>query len=325
DPTGFEEAVATAEDEVRVEFSRLLDEESLDEDGDQFMTDPELDISGAEVDGNVVTLTTESQEVGEEYTLSLDDSADQPLQDRLGMDVGEEDETTTFFGYEEPAEVVINEINSQISGNCDLLEIRVTEGGSMNGFSFIERDDPLVNFGEGFSVETDDIVVIHFRSEDENCNPDGASMEVEATDEEAEADFGGNFDDAYDWWTDETTLTDTDNVLRVEDATGEIVDAVFLVDDEGGCEDYDAANPTEDAAEVVADADEWETPDGEVPDDGFVGQDFCENAVGGFAETSDDAGGTSLQRDGDTDNNNLEDWTDQNDSSWGALNEGQGN
>ena len=74
--------------------------------------------------------------------------------------------------YSQSARLVINELKANITGNCDLVELRVIEGGSMLNITLKERLNDILTFPD-FPVAKDDIIVVHFNfdGEDETCNP----------------------------------------------------------------------------------------------------------------------------------------------------------
>ncbi|MEZ4249093.1 MAG: hypothetical protein R3B99_12740 [Polyangiales bacterium] len=127
-----------------------------------------------------------------------------------------------------------------------------------------------------------------------------------------------NYDTAYDVYSTDTGLTDTDNVFGLIDAAGAFVDVVFVADDPTGS----AAGASETAAASAAAAGQWTTPAGAVPAGGFIDDEFCANAVQDSNATGNLASGESLQRNDDADTNHTGGWT-QAANSWGVLNAGQ--
>ena len=116
-------------------------------------------------------------------------------------------------------------------------------------------------------------------------------------------------------WSDDRGLTATDNVLQIR-GNGVIQDAVFLADADNGT----AAAASERAAAQVAEAGEWTTRAGRVPDGGFVDDSFCAHAVLGLGD-EERSGATSIQRRGGQDSNHAGDWSQAPiASTWGAPN-----
>jgi len=217
-----------------------------------------------------------------------------------------------------PALLIINEVNADIQGGCDLVELRVLGGGSMDGLALKERTSTVVTFS-AVDVAADDIIVVHFNSGDMvSCNPAGTASETTSKSEAPAAVHTVTYDTAWDWFASDAGLTNTDNVLTVYGPDGDIQDAVFLTDAPDGA----AANSTESQAAVVAAAGEWTDPDGSIPEGGYVDEAFNASAMTGLQDTGSDAAGDSIQRFDDWDTNTSEDWMLWY-SSWGLLNDGQ--
>jgi hypothetical protein len=314
------EVFATDANTVDVRFSRPIDATSITDASTQFTITPSLSITGASVDGSLVTLTTLDQDGGETYTLTVADTVD----DIGGNGVDPANNSGTFFGFVPPAEVVINEVNANISGGCDMVELRVTSGGSLDGFQLWERTVSVASFSAGFTVATNDIIVVHFDQGDSNCNPGGAVSEDADIAQQPVSGFPANYDNAWDWWTQDSGITATNNVLTLYDLAGNIEDAVFLVDTTD-CTGYDTAGGTEDQADVVGDAGAWVPLTGTPPaGDVWSNEEFCNAAVPGLDSTTSNANGVTIQRIDDTDDNNRDDWTaSPAASSWATINTGQ--
>ncbi|HIA01104.1 MAG TPA: hypothetical protein EYN66_04240 [Myxococcales bacterium] len=133
----------------------------------------------------------------------------------------------------------------------------------------------------------------------------GANNETAAKDEAPTADFGANYDNAYDWYSKDSGLTNTDNVITLYDGQGNVIDAVLVTDEATGT----AAGGSETQAAVLAKLGEWLTVDGTVPEGGFVDDVFNANAVVGLkAKGSDKKDGLSIKRNGYKDTNSKADW-----------------
>lgn len=277
-----------------------------------------LAVSAVSVSGPEVTLTTAAQVGGDTYQVTVGSA----VKDDLGASLDPGSDTATFSGFITPAQVVINELNANIGNStdsCDLIELRVMSGGTMENYRLQERDSgSLVTFPAGYVVATNDLIVVHMDSTSTVCNPNGATSETTAKDELPAATYAGNYDSAWDVWSTDGGLTNTDNVFTLYDALGDIMDAVFVSDDVTGT----SAAATERQAATVAEAGQWQINGGGVPAGGFVDDDFSANAAQDLNDTGTDATGESIQRSGDTDNNEASDWT-QSAQSWGALNAGQ--
>ena len=310
-------AVATASDTVVVTLSRMMDGTSITDAASQITFDNGLQATAATASGRTITVTTTAQVPGVTYTVTLAGS----ITDTLGTGVDQGDATATFLGYTQRAVVMINEVNANISSGCDLIELRVVSGGSMDGYSIKERTSTILTFS-GLMVDTNDFIIVHLDGNDTtNCNLNSSGNETLSKLEQPAAAFGSNFDSAWDWYSTDTGLTRTNNVIQLLDNQSEIMDAVLLVDNTD-CNGYDTASGSETAASDVADAGAWTAPDGTVPAGGFVNDDFCANAAADLDGTSTTRDGDSIQRNSNTDTNTKDDWT-QTTSTWGALNPGQ--
>jgi len=217
-----------------------------------------------------------------------------------------------------PAAARINELNATISGGCDLVELRVIRGGSMDGFELWERTTPILRFS-GLAVHANDRILVHLGRHDVVCNPPGILRETRAMNELPASTHGLNSDSAFDWYSEDLGLASTDNVLTLLDGAQQIVDVVLTSDDPVGT----AAAESEAQAAVVAVAGHWEMVGGGVPPGGFVGDDFNAHAVQDLDATGLSSTGGSIARINDADTNTKLDWSGPVASSWGQDNAGQ--
>lgn len=221
--------------------------------------------------------------------------------------------------------MLLNEVNATIASMCDLIELRVVRGGDFGGYVVEERGTALVTFPTGLTLATNDVVVVHLDRADLNCRGGGTAPADETTSptEQPESSVSSNFDGAYDFYSTDTGLTPTNNVLVVRDASARIVDAVFLVDTpDPPSAPYITLDAVNGAAAEVASAGQWQQVGGGVPPVGFSNETFRANAVTDLDGTGTDRAGESIQRNDDDDNNDKDDWT-QAASSWGTINAGQ--
>jgi hypothetical protein len=307
-------ATALSLTSVRVTFSRNIAPGSVMANGSQFTFDNGLTASAATVSGRTVDVTTSAQTGGTTYTVTVASS----VNDLQGTPVGAPD-TAMFSGFLTPAVVRINEVNANITSSCDLIELRVVSGGSMGSYELRERNNQtLITFAAGFTVATNDIIVVHMNSTSATCNPSGHTQETTSPVQQV---GGGNYATAYDWWSGDTGLTNTDNVFTLYDHTAAITDAVFVTEEATGT----AAADTETQAAAVAAATQWEMVGGGIPPGGFVDDNFSMHAVLDLNDpTSDTALGTSIQRLNNNDTNNMNGWTSTNLlNTWGLPNVGQ--
>jgi hypothetical protein len=311
-------AQATAAREVRVEFNRPINAATLLPSGEQFSI-AGLDIEGAALRAaNVVMLSTAEHTPNANYLLTIDER----LLDASNQPLAPEGRTAEFSGFEAGLSLMITELTSNVTSGCDRVELRATGSGSTEGFVLKERRSTVFNFPAAH-VASGDYIIVHFKRTSGTCNPDAATSETQSVSEHAtnqqsaeQRRLGGHVDTAWDFWSDDSGITKTDNVFQVLNADGLIQDAVLVADDDEGT----AAADSERAARVVVEAGQWTTRNGDVPGGGFVDNDFCAHAVQGLgAEASD--GTTSLQRITMQDRNHAGDWHPApRASSWGRAN-----
>lgn len=217
-----------------------------------------------------------------------------------------------------PAVVRINEFNANITSGCDLIELRVVRGGTMGGFQVWQRTSWLLTFGP-LSVETDDLILLHFNASSSFCNPNGSGNEFSGTSQFPSAQYPLNLDKAWDWFSSSPTMISTDNVITLFDDVGTVMDAVLTSNNPVGS----TASASETQAASVAAAGQWERVGGGVPPGGFVDDGFREHSVQGLGATSASRVGTSLQRIGNEDTDTMVDWNPPEAETWGLLNGGQ--
>jgi hypothetical protein len=310
-------AIATSATTVQVTFSRNLTVASVTANGSQFTFDNGLTASAASVTGRVATVTTAAQTPSTSYTVTVASS----VQDLQGTAVGAPN-TAMFSGFVTPAVLRINEFNANITGGCDLIELRVISGGTTAGIVVRERTG---NTGAGelndtlpaITVAKNDIIVVHMNSTSATCNPGGATQETTAINQQPAVTYSGNYDTAWDVWATDAGLNNVDNVLTVLDATGAISDAVFASDDPAG---LSTSSATESAAAAVGLANQWSPAMAT-----YIDTVFRVNAVDDLNATGTTATGNSIQRVDNTDDNNKADWTTGAGAAatFGAINVGQ--
>jgi len=286
----------------------MVQPSSVDPGGAQFIFDNGLTASAASVSGQQVIVTTSAQVLGQVYTVTVQNTVTDLLGSGLQLPL-----SAAFQGFEQSAVLVINEVNAVITGGCDLVELRVVSGGSMNGFQLRERDAFVMTFAS-LTVETGDTVMVHFTGSSINC-PFGTLNETVAKNQYPQAGFVNNYDNSWDWYSSDQGLTSTDNVLTLYGVNGVIQDAVFLSDDPTGS----AAPATEGQATIVADAGGWEKIDGGIPPGGFIDDNFNTHAVQDLDATSTSNTGVTIQRITNGDTNTKADWG-MAENSWGQLN-----
>ncbi len=308
-------AISLSPQTVRITFSRNVLDGSVMPDGSQFTFDNGLTAMAATVSGRTVTVMTSTQAGGTNYTATVATT----VTDLLGSALATPN-TGLFAGFTVAAVVRINEVNANITGGCDLIELRVISGGSMAGYKIQERGGAAGELAftfPTFNVQTNDFIVIHENSGSTTCNPNTATSETMTITDQPAAMFAGNYDTAYDFWNTDTGLTATDNVFTLYDAAGNIMDALFASNDPTATA---TASATENQAALVGAANQWSPAMAT-----YIDAVFRMNAVADLDATATTAAGTSIQRIDDNDTNSVADWTTGAGvaSTFGALNPGQ--
>lgn len=316
-------AIATSATTVRVVFDSPIEPTSVNANGDQFTFDNSLTASAATVTGSEVLVTTSSQTEGTTYTVTVATS----VTDTRAAALDATANTATFTGYQLGAKLRINELNADILNGCDLLEIRVIEAGSLNGYKLVYRSEVVLYFPPNMTVAKNDYIVVHFDADDETfCYANGVPDEIGSNDKNMQPSVANtipNFDGAWDLYSTKEGIAYTSSVISITDPSDAIVDAVFYSESTN----TGAAASTLDAADVVAAANEW-TPVGAAARTSYDATTFVEDAAKYTRNPSGsrDYDKKSLQRGGDTDTNTKDDWTDASATpTWGANNPGQSN
>jgi len=310
-------AVALSATSVRITFTRNVLATSVTANGSQFTFDNGLVASAATVSGRTVTVTTSAQTGATSYSATVAHT----VTDLQGTALSTPD-VAGFSGFVVPAVLRINELNANITGGCDLIELRVISGGSTTGMIVRERRGN-VGLNElnltlpTMTVAKNDIIVVHMNSTSATCNPNGATQETATVTDQPASLFPGNYDTAFDIWASDAGLVNTDNVIAVIDGTGAIIDALFVSDDPAG---LSTTTSTEDAAAAVGAQNQWSPALAS-----YIDTVFRVNAVDDLNATGTTATGNSIQRIDNTDDNNKGDWTTGAGvaSTFGALNVGQ--
>ncbi len=156
-------AMATSETSVDVTFDRMLDDTSVMGDGSQFTFSDGLTASAASVSGNVVTVTTASQDESIEYTVTVADT----VLDLVGTGVDSGANTAMFMGF--PSSLTIMAVDYPVIAHGAQLVISgsnftgttgVTVGGTAQ--TFTEDSDSQITIAaldESTPTGAQDIVV----------------------------------------------------------------------------------------------------------------------------------------------------------------------
>ncbi|HVU00798.1 MAG TPA: Ig-like domain-containing protein [Polyangiaceae bacterium] len=213
---------ATAPDgtHVVVTFDRTLDAATV-QSGD-FTFDNGLQATAVSVSGKTVTVTTTAQSAAT-YTVSVKN-----VNDVLGAAIGMPS-SAMFGGSPSKAQLLIDELNPNIAGAHDLVELLVTSGGSVSGYTLIEDGATLTTLATlpDVTVATGDLVVVHLNP----ASATGAApaSETTAKNQYANATYSANYDGAWDFQGDTFGLANSDRILRLEAPGNVVIDAVPVV------------------------------------------------------------------------------------------------
>jgi hypothetical protein len=303
-------AVALSSTSVRVTFSRNILASSVSADGSQFTFNNGLVASAAAVSGRSVTVTTGAQAVGTNFTVTVANT----VTDLQATGVGTPS-TGTFGGFVVAAVLRINELNANITGGCDLIELRVIEAGSIGGIKLNARGGDMSFTFPGVTVAKNDFIIVHTNSTNATCNPGGATQELTAPNEQPQATFGKNFDTAYDFWSTDDGLTASSNVFTIVSPTDAIVDALFAQDLTSTI-----AGATLTSANAVGAATQWQPAQAT-----YDAAQFTAASADDLNATGTVITGNSMQRLDNTDDDDKADWTAGSGAAptFGALNPGQ--
>ena len=306
-------AVATSETTVTLKFDQPIDPNSLHASGDQFTFDPALSASAANVSGEEVVVTTSAQTSGTAYTVTVATS----LKDTNSAPLDGQNNTASFSGFSVAAKVVLNEVNANMTNGCDLLELRVVEGGSIRGFKVFYRASEVITLPD-IVAKKNDYVVVHLDASDTKCYPSVPADETLAKDEQPHTAVDSNYDTAFDVYTPKAGFGTTTGVISLRDADDNVIDALLYVDRTTA-----PAASTLTAGDAAAAAGQWFAPDGSAPPATYDATTFREHAAGDIRNNGSVASGKTLSRNSNADTNTKNDWTDAEDSTWGANNPGQ--
>lgn len=307
-------ASATRSDRVLVTFDRPLRKSSVSTTGSELAISG-LSVAWARVTTSSILLGTSAQASG----LSYFAQASTTITDARGIALDASSAGASFTGAPGVPRVLINEVGANITGGCDLIELRVLSSGSLDGFELRTRDLVIATLS-GIFVSAGDHLVVHAFGGSAACNPSASSSEISSPTDYPASTYAGNFDTAYDvYGTGSGGIPATDTVLTLYDANRNVADAVFLASGVSGT----TSRFTNDQAALVAAAGEWMTLTNEQPLGGFVGDTFRAHAVLDLDATGTDRIGTSIQRTSDSDSDNPSGWTDQSLATWGLPNPGQ--
>ncbi|HVG63081.1 MAG TPA: Ig-like domain-containing protein [Hyalangium sp.] len=221
-------AAAASSTQVLLTFDRRIDPATVVTPGAQFTFSDGLTATGAQVNGRQVTLTTSAQTGGANYTVTVADT----VKDLSGTSVSATANTATFRGFRTPAVLRITEIQPNMTGGADLIELVALTGGTVDGF-VLQQDltvsSPVITLSTfpNTTVAAGDIIVVHI------APPDGYTSETTAKDQFPSSTTPGNYDTAWDFAGGTTGITFSSRVVLVRDSVGAIQDGTSFARNSG--------------------------------------------------------------------------------------------
>jgi hypothetical protein len=214
-------AVPLSQTQVVVNFDRPLDPNTVQ--ASDFTFTGGLMAQNVMVNGTAVTITTTAQTGGTSYTVTA-----ATLNDVLGTPIGTPN-TAMFNGYSAVAGLLFNEINPNIGSSHDLIELLVTQSGSTNGITILQKGtvvDTLATLPD-VNVTAGDLIVVHLVP----ATATGAAPASETTSKTqyANAMYSANYDGAWDFLGGTTGLSYSNRVLEIDAPGGVVLDALPVV------------------------------------------------------------------------------------------------
>ena len=210
-------AAASNATTVVVTFDRTLATASVMSDGSQFTLGGGLIASAATVSGRTATVTTSTQTASASYSVTVAQS----VTDTFGTGIDATAASANFSGYVQLATLVINEINPNIGGNLDLIELRATAAGTVNNMTVGQALGVPVTVATlpNLSVAAGDLIVIHL-------TPGAVTTETTSMGSCTDA---ACYAGAWDVAGSTTGLTYSHRVVWVKNPDGSLHDAVPFV------------------------------------------------------------------------------------------------
>lgn len=202
---------------MTVTFDRMIKTSSVTSDGSQFTFDNGLTATAASATGKTVTLTTSAQTVDQAYTVTVANT----VTDTYGKAVDSAAAAASFTGYAQAASVIINEVNPNIGSSLDLIELKVTQPGTLKNMKVgqaLGSPSTLATL-PALTVATGDLIVIHLGATTATTE---ASSKTECTNAQC---YAG----AWDIAGGTTGIAFSHRVLWVKAADSTLIDAVPFV------------------------------------------------------------------------------------------------
>jgi hypothetical protein len=159
-PPKVKTASASSVTSIVVTFDRDINGASLASNGSQFTFDNGLTASAAQLTSSAqITVTTASQTQNTTYHVTVDSS----LTDVLGKGIDTNANQATFTSFNTVAALQLNELNPNITGSLDLVELLALTSGNINGIT-LEQDiasKTVLATMPSLAVTQGDFIVVH--------------------------------------------------------------------------------------------------------------------------------------------------------------------
>ncbi|WP_163998276.1 chitobiase/beta-hexosaminidase C-terminal domain-containing protein [Pyxidicoccus caerfyrddinensis] len=222
-------ALARGAGTVAINFDRRLDAASVQANGEQFSIPGLVVTSATVVSSREVWLGTSTQTPRQSYTVTVAST----VRDTAGSGVVTAGNSFSFKGYQVPAQLRITEIAPAVGPNTvnfgrDLVELQVVQGGNTNGMKLEEATlaNPLLAILPDVDVATGDLIVIHLNPDRDTPGVDAPGSELTSKSFWSQAQYGSNYDTAWDFHGAGNGVTGSNRVFRIRDAFGTTQDAV---------------------------------------------------------------------------------------------------
>ena len=222
-------AAARSTTQVVLTFDRRISPSSVLSDGSQFtFANGTITASTAEVsqtNGRQITLTTSEQTPGTDYTVTVANT----VKDMTGGAVAAPTNVASFRGYRVPATLRITEVQPNMAGGADLVELVALTAGTVDGFLLqqdINSPVTLATFPNA-SVAAGDIIVVHM------VPPAGYVSETTSKTQFPTSTTAVNYDTAWDFGGGTAGITYSSRLVLVRDPAGAIQDGVSFANTVG--------------------------------------------------------------------------------------------
>jgi hypothetical protein len=286
-------ALATSLTTVVVTFDRRIDPTSIVPNGSQFTITGGISAVGANPDARTVTLTTGSQTGAASYQVTVAAT----VKDLLGSGVDVAANQASFTGFAQRATVLLNEMNPNIAGGLDLMELRATGPGDATGITIQEgvaAANVLATL-PALTVATGDLIVVHLSPAAGVSNESASKSDCSDA-----ACYAG----AWDVRGGSSGATFSNRVIVVKAADGTVLDAVPFV--KTSLTSPPSAFPPD--LQTVQAMTQWLPADCAGAPCSYTSTPTAQSVSVDWTSVGNSAGGTSVQRHLALDNNMASDW-----------------